>query len=157
MKINLKYLTTLIFLMMFAGCDNQVDAANKHDQELEIVVDADNCPVEVKLVSAVDNCAGSRYAPSCGKNGKDCVCMPPGKFISWTTKADSEFQIHFTNTNPLKKECNFTQSDGVTIKSKNKKRIKCHTKDVSGEFEYTVALKKCDKTPYDPRIVIGSF
>jgi hypothetical protein len=118
----------------------------KNSQKLMIHVDSRGCAYNVALVSPVDNCADSNLANSCGKNGKDCVCMTNKKFITWKTSNGSRFELVFNGDKPFKNNCG--------LKSKNKKSIKCKIDSDEGDFIYDVVVETCPDQTYDPRIVV---
>lgn len=137
-------------LLLLAGLvlSLQINAGGikKNDQRLIIFADARGCPTGVELESEVDNCKGSQFASNCGKNGKDCVCMRPDKFISWEAQNESKFEIKLTGDDPFTENCK--------LKSANKKRVKCKIAVVEGDYMYDVVLKSCPDQVYDPKIVI---
>ncbi|WP_297823194.1 hypothetical protein [uncultured Paraglaciecola sp.] len=144
--INLRVLLAALFVSLLSFNAVSADEFKKNNQELLIQVDSTGCASYVELMSPEDNCVGSNLASSCGKNGKDCVCITNQKFITWTISNDSRFELKFNGLEPFKNKC--------SLKSKNKQEIKCQIDTADGEFVYDVVVETCPDQIYDPRIVV---
>jgi hypothetical protein len=144
--INLRVLLAALFVSLLSFNVVSADEFKKNNQELLIQVDSTGCASYVELMSPEDNCVGSNLASSCGKNGKDCVCITNQKFITWTISNDSRFELKFNGLEPFKNKC--------SLKSKNKQEIKCQIDTADGEFVYDVVVETCPDQIYDPRIVV---
>jgi hypothetical protein len=144
--INLRGLLAALFVSLLSFNAVSADEFKKNNQELLIQVDSTGCASYVELMSPEDNCVGSNLASSCGKNGKDCVCITNQKFITWTISNDSRFELKFNGLEPFKNKC--------SLKSKNKQEIKCQIDTADGEFVYDVVVETCPDQIYDPRIVV---
>lgn len=143
---NFRVLLAALFVSLLSFSAISAGEFKKNNQELLIQVDSTGCASYVELVSPEDNCAGSNLASSCGKNGKDCVCITDQKFITWTISSDSRFELKFNGLEPFKNKC--------SLKSKNKEEIKCKIDTADGEFVYDVVVESCPGQTYDPRIVV---
>ena len=144
--INLRVLLAALFVSLLSFNAVSADEFKKNNQELLIQVDSTGCASYVELMSPEDNCVGSNLASSCGKNGKDCVCITNQKFITWTISNDSRFELKFNGLEQFKNKC--------SLKSKNKQEIKCQIDTADGEFVYDVVVETCPDQIYDPRIVV---
>ncbi|MFT6896887.1 MAG: hypothetical protein ACJA13_001292 [Paraglaciecola sp.] len=140
------YLFALVLLSLFTLGSANAQGIKQNDQQLMIKVDAQGCAMSVDLVSPEDNCAGSEFAGSCGKNGKDCVCMRPQKFLSWEIDTDARFELAFNGTNPLKANCK--------LKSGNNYKTRCKIEATAGDYYYDVTVEGCPGQVYDPKIVV---
>jgi len=144
---NFYVLVAALFVSLLSFNAISAQGFKKNSQELLIQVDIRGCAFDVKLEdSSQDNCEGSDLQNSCGKNGKDCVCMTNQKFIKWTTSNGSPFELVFDGDAPFSNNCG--------LKSKNKKSIRCKIDSADGEFIYEVVVKSCPEQTYDPRIVV---
>ena len=144
--IDFRVLLAALFVSLLSFNAVSDNAFKKNNQELLIQVNSTGCASYVELISPEDNCAGSDLASSCGKNGKDCVCITNQKFITWTISNNSRFELKFKGLKPFKNKC--------SLKSKNKHEIKCKIDTVKGEYEYDVVVESCPGQTYDPRIVV---
>jgi hypothetical protein len=135
-----------VFISLLAVGFANAGNIKKNNQELMIEVDASGCASSVNLISPVDNCEGSEFAGSCGKNGKDCVCMRDQKFVSWMISADTRFELKFNGASPFKNNCKF--------KSGNNKKIQCKIEAGDGNYDYDVIVESCPNQVYDPRIIV---
>lgn len=118
----------------------------KNDQQLTIKVKSNGCAESVVLASSADNCSGTEFAASCGKNGKDCVCMQNNKFVSWKVETDTRFELVFKGPSPFKSNCK--------MKSGNNGHLKCKIEAPDNDYDYDVILESCPSQVYDPRIVL---
>lgn len=149
MKLVKKGAISLMLLVVacLAAFNVLADAGiKKNDQQLLIKVDQSGCAQSVDLVSSVDNCQGSDFAASCGKNGKDCICMQNHKFVTWEIDKETRFEVAFVGADPFKNNCKF--------KSGNNKKIRCKIDVAEGDFEYNVIVETCPGQVYDPKIII---
>jgi hypothetical protein len=147
MQISKMVSLTIITLLFAVNVEvSMAGDIKRNDQELMINVGPDGCAKSVDLVSAVDNCADSAYANSCGKNGNECICMRSQKFVSWKVSNDSPFEIQFQGTRPFKRQCN--------LKSGDKAKLRCKITVNDGDFNYDVIVKTCPGQVYDPKIVV---
>ncbi len=143
--------STLLFLFIITTClavfNVMADSGiKKNDQKLQIKVDQSGCAKSVDVISLVDNCQGSQFEGSCGKNGKDCVCMQNQKFVSWEITNGSRFELQFVGASPFKANCK--------EKSGNNAKIRCKIDSPDGDYEYNVIVETCPGQVYDPKIVI---
>ncbi len=147
-KRQIKIFTFITFMLASIFTVATVNAAGikKNHQELMIKVNARGCVDSVVLKSQDDNCAGTEFADTCGRNGKDCVCMQPKKFVSWVIDAETRFELRFKGDMPFKSNCK--------VKSGNNRKIQCKIDAPDGDYEYDVIAESCPEEVYDPRIVI---
>ena len=146
-NINFYVVVAALFVSLLSFNAMSAKEFKKNSQELLIQVNSTGCAFDVKLSdSSQDNCEGSDLQNSCGKNGKDCVCITNQKFIKWTTSNGSPFELVFDGDAPFSNNCG--------LKSKNKNSIKCKIDSAEGEFIYDVVVKTCQEQSYDPRIVV---
>jgi hypothetical protein len=137
----------MLTVSLFISLPVSAGPIKKNDQTLMVQTNEQGCATHVVLASPDDNCAGSEFADTCGKNGKDCVCMRTGKFVTWEVDNGSRFEIKLRDADPFTANC--------SLKSKNKPRIKCKVAtDKDGEYEYDLILETCPGQVYDPVIVI---
>lgn len=146
---SLGFLAAFMLIMgLFMSLQVSANGIKNNDQSLLVQTDEKGCATQVVLkFPEEDNCAGSEFADTCGKKGKDCVCMRKGKFVIWEVENGSPFKIQLRDADPFTGNC--------ALKSKNKPRIKCKVATTEdGNYEYDVILETCPDQVYDPMIVI---
>ena len=131
----------ILWIVSFTAASKPI---KNHDQSLKINTH-EGCVVSISLNPGIDNCAESEFKDSCGRNGKDCVCMRKNKTLTWGIDNGSNFQIQFPNASP---------NSRCKLKTKQNPTVKCKIAKNSGDFKYNVIVDSCPGVVYDPVIVV---
>jgi hypothetical protein len=134
---------SLMWLVSYAALADQPIKDN--DQDLRIITDG-KCVKSISLASTNDNCMGTEFQDSCGRKGKDCVCMRKNKSLTWSIDNYSNFEIQFPDEGKPSTRCK--------LKSGSKRTVTCKINADTGDFKYNVVADSCPGVVYDPKIVI---